>query len=144
MEVELSKDETVDGWFDIKGGGRVHVKLLTPEEMREIRKACFSTKVEYPYLDVDPEKPEKGKAYKRFEAEVFDAEKMLDMVNEMSIIGWDTMVDKKTKAAIDVTPENKKLLMYPGVCPSFVEAVDGARKALKAAFEEAAKSEEKN
>jgi len=144
MEVELTKKEGLSGWFDIEGGGRVNVKLLDVDEMKAIRAACVKTVAEYPYLDVDPGDPKKGKAYKRFESEKLDGELLMEMINDKSIIGWDAMVDSKTKSPIEVTPENKKILMFPGVCPKFAEAVEAARVALKKAEEEKAAAELKN
>jgi len=135
MEVSLQKKETESGWFDIKGGGRVHIRLLSADDITAMRKACFSTVAEYPLLDGE---------YRRFEAEKFDKDLWEDMTNDLSIIGWDVMVNAETKEPIAVTLDNKKLLMFPGVCPAFVEAVRKGRKALQKTSTEKVKAAEKN
>jgi|SRR3972149_3634453 len=128
MFVDLNQKE-VSGWFDIKGGGRVHLRLRTEEDEREIRAACVTTAVEYPLLD--------GK-YQRFETEKTDMERFVTMSWERNIKGWEGICDRKTKKAIPVTDENKVRLMK--LVPSFREAYEEGLKALKK--NEAAQAEE--
>jgi hypothetical protein len=141
MEVDLKKKETESGWFDIKGGGRVHVRLLSVDDIVAMRKACFSPVVEYPLL----KDPKTGKEdYRRFESEKFDGDLWETMKNDLGILGWDVMVNKETKQPIEVTTENKNLLMFPGVCPSFCEAVEKGMASLKEAEKAKAAASEKN
>jgi hypothetical protein len=130
MEVDLKKKETESGWFDIKGGGRVHVRLLSVDDIAAMRKACFSPVVDYPLL----KDPKTGREeYRRFESERFNDNLWEEMKNDLAIIGWDAMVNKETKKPIEVTKENKNLLMFPGVCPPFREAVEKGMASLKEA-----------
>ena len=136
MEVDLKKKETESGWFDIKGGGRVHVRLLSVDDIAAMRKACFTRVVEYPLL----KDPKTGREdYRQFESEKFDVDLWEEMKNDLAIIGWDAMVNKETKKLIEITKDNKNLLMFPGVCPQFREAVEKGMASLKEA--EKAKAE---
>jgi hypothetical protein len=128
MEVNLEKKETKSGWFDIKGGGRVNIRLLSAADVEAMKKACLTVVDKYPLLL----NPETGKEeYRFFQSQEFNEGLFEEMKNDLSIVGWDTMVNAKTKEPIEVTKENKNLLMFPGVCPQFVEAVEAGRKALK-------------
>ena len=141
MEVDLKKKETESGWFDIKGGGRVHIRLLSADDIITMRKACFSRVVEYPLL----KDPKTGKEdYRQFESEKFDSDLWEEMKNDLAIIGWDAMVNKETKKPIEVTKENKNMLMFPGVCPPFREAVEKGLASLKEAEKAKAAASEKN
>ena len=129
MIVDL-EEKTECGSFELKGGGKVHLRLLTGTDIKEMRKACLSNIVEYPLLD--------GK-YQRFEGTKFDEELWESMKWDRGITGWDNLFDCNKKA-IPVTPENKALLMERVM--EFRLAVENGLKALKEA--EAEKEKEKN
>ena len=135
MIVDL-EEKTESGVFDIKGGGKVHVRLLTSTDLKVIRKACVTKVVEYPLLGEGSEKK-----YQRFEFENLDAELFNTMSWDLGITGWENIFDKNKKP-IPVTKENKTLLMV--LSPEFKEAVDNGFKALKEAEKAKAGAEIKN
>ena len=110
MIVDLTDKEEA-GVFELKGGGKVKLRLRSEQDEREIRAACVRPVVEYPLLD--------GK-YQRFETEKTDIERFLFMSWDKNIAGWDDLFDCNKKP-IPVTPENKALLMK--IVPAFREAV---------------------
>jgi len=120
MIVDL-EDKEEKGSFEFKGGGKVHLRLLSGDDLKAMRKACMTTGVEYPLLN--------GK-YQRFEAPKFDGELFDQMKWDRAITGWDLLFDRNEKQ-IPVTPENKVLLMEK--VPEFAETVNAGLKALKEA-----------
>ncbi|MFH2075119.1 MAG: hypothetical protein ABIJ57_07195 [Pseudomonadota bacterium] len=131
MIVDL-EDKTETGWFDLRAGGRVQLRLLSITDVRAIRDASVKTVVEYPLLDG---------VYKRFESEKFNAELATEIRHDRTIMGWEKLFDKNEKE-IPVTRANKKLLME--LVPEFREAVDNGLKALKEADEAKSGQAEKN
>ena len=130
------EEKEVKGTFELKGGGKVHLRLLNADDFKAIRKACVKKRAEYPLVG-------EGKAarYQRFEYEDFDAEKFAAMVNDRNITGWDDLYDRNEKP-IPVTPENKTLLMER--VAEFKEAVTEGNKALQEKEKAEAKAAEKN
>ena len=121
------EEKTETGTFELEGGGKVHLRLLTVGDLKAMQKACVKKVVEYPLL----EDPATGKKrHVRFEAEEFDAEKFASMGHDRNITGWDDLFDRNEKP-IPVTPENKDLLMER--VPAFAEAVTAGNKALREA-----------
>ena len=131
MIVDLAEKE-VTGTFELDGGGKVRLRLLTGTDLREMRKACTSSAVEYPKLD--------GK-FQRFEAESFDGEKWTQMSRDRNIVGWDDLFDRN-ETPIPVTSENRALLMER--VPAFREAVEAGNKALKEGEAARVEAAEKN
>ncbi len=131
MIVDL-EDKEEKGTFELKGGGKVHLRLLSGADLKDMRKATMTTAVEYPLLD--------GK-YQRFEAPKFDGELFESMKWDRVITGWDLLFDRNEKA-IPVTPENKVLLIEK--VPEFAEAVNAGLAFLKEAEKVRAEQAEKN
>lgn len=131
MIVDLEKKEQT-GSFELAGGGKVHLRLLTTQDIKEMQAACIKKETEYPKIDG---------AYQRFVAEQFDGEKFLEMRFDRNIVGWDGIFDKNKKP-VPVTKENKFLLMT--LSPSFAKAVDDGLAALKKAERERVEETEKN
>lgn len=133
MIIDLDeKDEC--GTFELAGGGKVHLRLLTIDDLKVMRKACLKTVPEYPLLD--------GK-YQRFEGQTFDGDLFDEMKWDRVITGWDDLFDRNKKP-IPVIKENKILLMSPGKAPEFVRAVEEGLKTLKDADAEKFRAAEKN
>ena len=120
MIVELEEKEE-SGSFELLGGGKVHLRLRSEKDEKEIRAACTTKLVEYPLLD--------GK-YQRFETEKVDYELFAEMSFDRNITGWDDLFDKNKKP-IPVTKENKVLLMKN--VQLFRVTVENGLKALKVA-----------
>jgi hypothetical protein len=131
MIVDLN-EKTESGWFDLEGGGRVHLRLLDITDIRDMRKACLKTVPEYPKLD--------GK-YQRFEGQEFDNDLWNEMLWDRTIIGWEGIFDRDERP-IPVTKERKVLLMMRA--SEFVKVYEEGIKALKAAEEARAEAAEKN
>lgn len=132
MIVDL-EEKTEDGWFDLRDGGRVHLRLMSSDDVREMRKACFATVTEYPLLEGD----DGVKRHQRFEGKRFDEDLWDEMRWDLCIIGWENICDRN-QAPVPVSKENKVLLMSR--VPEFFMAVEEGMKALKEA--EKAKSED--
>lgn len=131
MIVDLTEKEEA-GTFDLKGGGKVHLRLLNAKDLKAMRKACVKVVAEYPLIE--------GK-HQRFEAQQVDSDLWDTMLHDRTITGWDGLFDKNEKP-IPVTPENKVLLMERE--PVFREAVEAGLKALKEAETERVQAAEKN
>lgn len=131
MIVDL-EEKTECGSFELRGGGKVHLRLLAATDIKKMRKACLTPTIEYPLLD--------GK-YQRFEGQNFNGELFESMSWDCGITGWDNVFDRNEKA-IPVTPENKVLLMER--VPEFRLAVEAGMKALKEAEAKKEKELEKN
>jgi len=136
MIVDLEeKSET--GSFDLKGGGRVHLRLLMSNDLKEIRKATITTVIEYPLL-----KAADGKeTYQRFEAQRFDPDLFDEMKWDLAITGWDDIYDCN-QIPIPVTKDNKNLLMK--LVAEFKQAVEDGLKALQDADKERHEAARKN
>jgi len=131
MIVDLEEKEE-SGSFELKGGGKVYLKLRNEADEKEIRAACVKLVVEYPLLD--------GK-YQRFESEKTDMTLFVEMCWDKNITGWDDLFDCKEKP-IPVTKENKILLMK--MVPLFRETVEKGLQALKEVETARAEAAEKN
>jgi len=139
MIVDLD-EKTESGTFELKGGGKVTIRLLTVNDLREIRKATGKTVAEYPLLE-DPKTKEL--VYRRFEGFHFDGDLFDEMKWDRIITGWGDLFDKNKKP-IPCTKKMKVLLMTSGKAPEFVEAVENGLKALREADEAKSKAAEKN
>lgn len=135
MIVDL-EDKDITGTFELQGGGKVHLRLLTANDLKEMHVACFRKRADYPLVGEG-----KDARYQRFEYEEFDAEKFTAMGHVRNIVGWEDIYDRNEKP-IPVTPENKNLLMER--VPSFAEAVREGNKVLKAREKEQTEALEKN
>ncbi len=131
MNVDLT-DKEERGSFDLKGGGKVHLRLRTDQDEKEIRAACVTSVVEFPLLD--------GK-HQRFETEKTDTEQYVEMAWDKNIVGWDEIYDVNKKP-VPITKENNVLLMK--LVPTFNKAVADGLKALKEASTDRAEQAEKN
>lgn len=118
-------DKDVTGSFELKGGGKVHLRLRNEQDEKEIRAACYVTVAEYPLLKDPVDGKEK---YQRFESEKVNIELLFEMSWDKNIVGWEDLFDKNEKP-IPVTKENKILLMK--LVPEFREAVTEGLNALK-------------
>ncbi len=137
MIVDLTeKDEK--GSFELKGGGKVHLRLMDDKDVREINAACFKTKAEYPLLKDPVDGKEK---YQRFEGREVDSGLLIEMRLDRNITGWDDVFDRNNKP-IPVTKENKVLLYR--LVADFREAVDNGLKALKETGDARTEQAEKN
>jgi hypothetical protein len=95
--------EDSGAWFDMDGGGRIHLKIITPADWIRIRKAST--------IKSDPVvKKVEGGRYQLFEREVFDEDLQREMVNDTMILDWEGLFDGKERP-IPCTKENKLRLM---------------------------------
>lgn len=140
MNVDLAEKEE-KGSFDLKGGGKVHLRLRNEKDEEEIAAACVTTVVEYPWLpDIVDGQPQTTGKYVRFESEKTDWKLKLPMCWDRNITGWDGVLENGKP--VPVTEENKSSLMRHN--PAFSEAVTKGLEALQAASKVRAKAAEKN
>lgn len=128
MIVDLEDREQI-GAFDLEGGGKVTIRLMTEKDINEIRAACVKPVVEFPLLDGE---------YRRFESQAINHEQMAAMRIDRNIVGWELLFDRNENP-IPVTLENKVLLMKKSEL--FRKAVEKGLKALKKAEEDGLKAE---
>jgi hypothetical protein len=88
-------------WFDMKGGGRVQLKTLSPGQYRKIFKA--TERKEPIFHEIN------GKAT-LFERVIIDDDLRRQMINDASIPSWEKLFDK-AGAPIPCTTDNRELLM---------------------------------
>ena len=101
MIFDLEEDK--GAWFDMDGGGRVQLRLITPADWVAIKKATVSTGE--PLV----KKLDNGK-YQLFERELVDEDLQREMVNDLTICAWEGLLDAKDRP-IPCTKENKNRLM---------------------------------
>lgn len=131
MIVDLT-DKEEKGRFDLKDGGWIDLRLLSLQDVKDLRDACVKTVAEYPMLD--------GK-YQRFERMDFNSDLWNEMRYDRTITAWGDIFDKNEKP-IPCTKEMKVALMTK--VPEFIEAYTNGMKALKDAEEARVKVQEKN
>lgn len=127
MIVDLTEKEE-KGSFELKGGGKVHLRLRNDKDEKEINAATLTEVVEYPLLKDLSDPTGKRENYVRFPSEKRDTNLYIEMSWDKNITGWDDLFDCNKKP-IPVTKENKILLMR--MVPEFGEAVIAGMKILK-------------
>jgi hypothetical protein len=152
MIVDIEERPPESGTFELKGGGKVTIRLLTVKDIKEIHKATATIVHEYPLLK-DPKTGEES--YRQFAVPKFDGDLWDEMQWDRSIIGWEDLFDKNGKP-VPVTKEMKVLLMSEEVLqpsgkvkakprfPEFHNAVMAGLKTLQKTEKERAESLEKN
>lgn len=117
-------------WFEMEGGGEVCIRLVNHASLREIRKECIKSKVEY------------KKGFGRITYEDFDEEKFSHQLWQNGIVDWKGIYDADTGEEIPCTDENKVYLCANSVqfLAFFTEKLEELRETNKIETEE----EEKN
>ncbi|NIV11035.1 MAG: hypothetical protein GWN62_07000 [Aliifodinibius sp.] len=95
------KQENINAWFEMEGGGRVHLQLLGTDELEAINKQTIKKQVEYKRID--------GKA-ERFEYDETDEKLQNELFWDRVIMNWEKLFDRD-KNPIECTRANKILLM---------------------------------
>ena len=86
MIVDTEETPTESGTFELKGGGKVHLRLLSAEDLKAMRKATVTVGAEYPLL----KNPVTGvESYRRFEVPKFDGDLFDEMKWDLAIVGWE-------------------------------------------------------
>lgn len=93
--------EITNAWFEMEGGGQIHLQSLTPEIVNEITKQVVKKKIEYKKVE--------GKA-ERFVYEDIDNDLQNELFWNYLIVDWKDLYDAK-QIPIECTKENKILLM---------------------------------
>jgi hypothetical protein len=94
-------DERQGVFFDMEGGGRIQLRSLSSDDLREIRKQTVKKKVDFKRLDGKPE---------RFEFEEVNEELQNELFWDHVIMTWENFIDKNG-TPIPCTKENKMLLL---------------------------------
>ncbi len=92
-------------WFDLDGGGRIELKILSADEFKEIRKITVKKEVTYKRLDGKPERIAYDDVNEELQNELFW---------DKAILNWEGILDKNGEE-IPCTKEMKVLLMSKSV-----------------------------
>ena len=125
-------DSDVGKWFELEDGGRIRLKNLTADDLKEIRKQTVKKRVDFKKVDGTPG---------RFEYEEVDRDLENVLFWEKVIVDWENFFDAKKKP-IPCTKENKLLLM--GRSQKFIRVVTDFLKVLTDDDAEQAERAEKN
>jgi len=93
--------EAPGAWFDFDGGGRVHLRSMSADRLKAIRKQTVKVRVEYKRIE--------GRA-ERFEVDETNNELENALFWDYVIQGWENFFDSKG-AEIPCTAEMKLLLL---------------------------------
>ena len=118
MVVDLGQ-KTESGRFDLKGGGWVELRLLSLQDIKDMRDACIKTVPEYVLLEGN---------YQRFERTEINNDLWDEMRWDRSIVAYGDIFDKNEKP-VPCTKEMKVLLMTK--VTEFIQAYTEGMKALK-------------
>ncbi len=88
-------------FFEMEGGGRVQLKIVSAGEFKEIRKQTVKKRVDFKKVDGIPG---------RFPFEEIDEDLQNELFWDAVIVSWENFSDKNGKP-IPCTKENKVLLM---------------------------------
>ena len=122
----------VGKWFELEDGGRICLKNMTADDLKEIRKQTVKKRVDFKKVDGTPG---------RFEYEEVDRDLENVLFWEKVIVDWENFFDAKKKP-IPCTKENKLLLM--GRSQKFIRIVTDFLKVLTDHDAEQAERAEKN
>ena len=125
-------DSDVGKWFELEDGGRIRLKNLTADDLKEIRKQTVKKRVDFKKVEGTPG---------RFEYEEVDRDLENVLFWEKVIVDWENFFDAKKKP-IPCTKENKLLLM--GRSQKFIRIVTDFLKVLTDDDAEQAERAEKN
>ena len=128
----LSLDDRPAVWFIMEGGGRVRMRPVTPEAMRDIRRQTTTRKVEYQKVD--------GVAT-RFPYEEIDEDMQNELLWDHIIMEWEGMTDGKG-AEVPCTKENKVRAMLRD--KRFAAFFNDSLRAMMADDQAALEASEKN
>ena len=119
-------------WFELPDGGRIRLKNLTADDLKEIRKKTVKKRVDFKKVEGTPG---------RFEYEDVDRDLENVLFWEKVIVDWENFFDGKEQP-IPCTKENKLLLM--GRSQKFIKIVTDFLKVLTEDDSEQAERAEKN
>lgn len=94
-------DKTAGYWFDLEGGGRVQLRPMNIDALKDVRKQTVKRKVEYKRVE--------GRA-ERFEVEDINEDLQSELFWDYVIMSWENLLDAAEKP-IPCTKENKMLLL---------------------------------
>lgn len=98
-------EESPGTWFEIDGGGRVQLRIMPSDVLRNIRKQTTRKKVDYKNVDG---------IVGRFEYTEFNEDLDNLLFWDYVIVAWENLLDANNQP-IPCTPENKVLLMSRSV-----------------------------
>ena len=125
-------DEKTGSWFDMDGGGRIQLRTMTLDALKDTRKQTVKKKVEYKRVE--------GRA-ERFDVEEINDELQNELFWDYVVMAWENLLDAKEQQ-IPCTKENKMLLMMRSA--KFVKFVTDALRTLSDDETAQAEATEKN
>jgi hypothetical protein len=132
MTVFCLDEQRTEAWFEMEGGGRVHLQLPEPDDLKKIRKQAVKSKIEYAKVE--------GKA-ERFKVEDFDEDLWLKLYWDLVILEWEKLFDSKGNP-IEGTQDNKILLLIKS--QKFLTFINESLGQLKEQAKQQAEEAEKN
>jgi hypothetical protein len=119
-------------WFELEGGGRLQIRSITADRLKEIRRATVKKRTDFKKVEGTPA---------RFEYEEVNSDLSDEMFWDFIIVDWENFKDSKNKE-IKCTKENKMLLISKS--PKFLKFLNESMKALAESEAEEANAEIKN
>ncbi|MDD5532389.1 MAG: hypothetical protein PHC52_06325 [Syntrophales bacterium] len=101
MPTVFDLEQKAGTWFEMDGGGRIQIHVLTPEEFKEVRRQTVKKKVDFKKVDGTPA---------RLPYEEVNEDLQNELFWDACIVAWENLFDGKGKE-IPCTKENKVLLM---------------------------------
>ena len=126
---DLEDDGT---WFDVEGGGRIKLRIMTPDVNKVIRKKTVKKRVDFKKVEGVPS---------RFEYEEVNEDLQTELFWDYIIVDWENFIDRNGEQ-IPCTSENKVLLISKST--RFVSLLNGFLKELTDYEEEKTAQIEKN
>lgn len=124
--------EKTNAWFEMEGGGQIHLQLLDADDFKEIKKKTVEKKIEFKRVE--------GKA-ERFNFEEVNDELQNELFWDRIILEWKNLFDAK-EAPIECTKDTKILLMTKS--KKFSTFIFESLKKLREMDEQQSKEAEKN
>jgi hypothetical protein len=101
MPTVFDLEQKAGAWFEMDGGGRIQIHVLTQEEFKEVRRQTVKKKVDFKKVDGTPA---------RLPYEEVNEDLQNELFWDTCIVAWENLFDGKGKE-IPCTKENKILLM---------------------------------
>ena len=128
----LNMEETSGAWFEMDGGGRVQLRTLTYNALKQITKQSTRKQVTFKKVEGTPG---------RFEYEDVDEDLKNELFWDHCIVAWENLFDSKEKA-IPCNKENKILLMTRS--SQFLKFITSSLEVLSKDEEDHTQAAEKN
>lgn len=125
-------EQNTNAWFEMDGGGQIHLQTLSSDDVKEIRKKTVKKQVEYKRVE--------GKA-ERFEYEDINRDLQNELIWDTMIVEWKDIFDSRG-VPIECTTANK--IMMITTCEKFLNFFTESSETLRESYKKRIEEEEKN